>query len=383
MSPVENDATRLPFDQNTMLARLKTWVECESPTFDPQAVTRMMQLAGDDAKAMGAEVDMIEPKGGFGASVRIRFPHPDQGKKPGIMVSGHMDTVHPVGVLRKNPWRIEGDKVYGPGIMDMKGGNLAMLEAAAMLHKQGWTTPLPLTFLFTPDEEVGTPATRSLIEDEARKNAHVLLPEPSLASGNSVIGRYAIARFNLTTSGVPSHAGALLADGRSAIAEMARRILEIETLTTDDCTFSVGVIHAGQWVNCVASSCEAEALSMAKTQEELDKAVALLMEMQGERNGVTFSVERGVTRPVWEPNQPGTMALYEIAASVAKRIGFDMGCNSQGGGSDGNFTGALGIPTIDGLGVRGSGAHTLNEHILIDSLTERARLAAGLFMEIK
>lgn len=383
MTVIEKDATRLPFDQDALLARLKTWVECESPTFDPEAVTRMMQLAGDDAKAMGAEVDMIEPKGGFGASVRIRFPHPDQGKKPGIMISGHMDTVHPVGVLKKNPWRIEDGKAYGPGTQDMKGGNLAMLEAAGMLHKQGWTTPLPLTFLFTPDEEVGTPATRGLIEDEARKNAYVLLPEPSLAGGNSVIGRYAIARFNLKTTGVPSHAGALLADGRSAIAEMARRILEIETLTTSDCTFSVGVIHAGQWVNCVASSCEAEALSMAKTQEDLDRAVALLMDMQGDRNGVTFTVERGVTRPVWEPDQPGTMALYEVAAKVAKRLGFDMGCNSQGGGSDGNFTGALGIPTLDGLGVRGAGAHTLNEHLFIDSLVERARLAAGLFMEIK
>ena len=376
------DPLNLPFDVDEMLSGLKPWIECESPTWDATAVTRMMDLAGRDIKAMGFEVEAIPGSGGFGGSVRARVPHPDHGKVPGILVSGHMDTVHPVGVLAKNPFRVEDGTAWGPGIQDMKGGNFAMVEAARRIHQAGWQTPLPVTFLFTPDEEVGTPSTRQLIEDEARRSAAVLLPEPALPDGGAVIGRYAIARYNLQTEGKPSHAGWALKEGRSAIAEMARRILEIEEMTTEDCTFSVGVIHAGQWVNCVSSTCDAEALSMAKTQADLDSGVARMEAMQGERNGVDFTVRRGVTRPVWAPHQPGTMQLYETARGIAARLGFDMSAQSSGGGSDGNFTGAMGIPTLDSIGVRGKGLHTLEERIETASLVERARLAAGLFMEI-
>ncbi len=163
---------------------------------------------------------------------------------------------------------------------------------------------------------------------------------------------------------------------------MARRIVEIEEMTGPDCTFSVGVIHAGQWVNCVSSSCDAEALSMAKKQADLDDGVARMLGLQGEVNGAQFTVTRGVTRPVWEPDQPGTVALYEIARDIAGELGFDLSCESSGGGSDGNFTGAMGIPTLDGIGVRGNGLHTLTEHIQIDSLTERARMMAALVMRL-
>ncbi|MDO5613897.1 MAG: M20/M25/M40 family metallo-hydrolase [Paracoccus sp. (in: a-proteobacteria)] len=377
------DALTLPFDESDMLARLRPWIECESPTFDADAVTRMMALAARDCAAMGASVDHIAPRGGYGASLRVRFPHPDHGQVPGIMVSGHMDTVHPIGTLAKNPWRVEAGKAWGPGIQDMKGGNFAMIEAARVLHQAGWQTPLPVTFLFTPDEEVGTPATRSLIEDEARRSACVLLPEPALPDGGAVTGRYAIARFNLETRGVPSHAGWALKDGRSAIAEMARRVLEIEAMTTPDCTFSVGVIRAGQWVNCVSSSCHAEVLSMAKTQDDLVRGIAAIEALQDTRNGVSFTVTRGVTRPVWPPGLPGTTALYNQAHGIAKRLGFELTHESSGGGSDGNFTGAMGIPTLDSIGLRGAGLHTLDEHIHTNSLTERARLAAALFMEIR
>lgn len=377
------DATTLPFDLDDMLVRLRPWIECESPTYDRQAVNRMLALVARDAEAMGASAELIPNPGDFGDSLRVRFPHPDHDKVPGILVSGHFDTVHPVGTLAKNPWRIEGSRLYGPGVQDMKGGNFVLLEAAAMLHRHGWRTPLPVTFLFTPDEEVGTPETRALIEAEARQNAAVLLAEPAEAGGGATTGRYAIARFSLETRGIPSHAGWALKDGRSAIAEMARRILEVEAMTSEDCTFSVGVIHAGQWVNCVASSCRAEVLSMAKRQEDLDGGVAALLAMAGTRNGVEFIVTRGVTRPVWPPELPGTMRLYQIARDIAGRLGFDMGHRNSGGGSDGNFTGALGIATLDGLGLRGAGLHTLTEHVEIDSITERARLAAALFMEIR
>ena len=371
----------LPFDSTEMLDGLRPWIECESPTWDAAAVSRMMALAARDLVAIGATVETIPGTKGFGDSIRVTFPHPDQGK-PGILVSGHFDTVHPIGTLEKLPFRVEGGLAYGPGIMDMKGGNYVFLEAMRQILKAGWQTPLPVTFLFTPDEEVGTPATRGLIEDQARGQRAVLLPEPASPDGGAVIGRYAIARFNLLTQGRPSHAGWALKDGRSAIAAMARKILDVEAMTTDDCTFSVGVIHAGQWVNCVSSECRAEALSMAKTQADLDQGVAAIEALQGEENGVDFVVTRGVTRPVWEPTAD-TMQLYELARKICADIGFDLTAGSAGGGSDGNFTGAMGVPTLDSIGVRGKGLHTLNEHIQIDSLAERAKLAAALMMEIR
>jgi glutamate carboxypeptidase len=294
-----------------------------------------------------------------------------------------MDTVHPVGTLQTLPFKRDGDICYGPGIMDMKGGNFVSLEAIKALAKAGMQTPLPVTVLFTPDEEVGTPSTRDLIEAEAAKNKYVLIPEPAKQDGGAVIGRYAIARFNLRTLGRPSHAGWALAEGRSAIAAMAKKILQIEAMTSDDCTFSVGVIHAGQWVNCVSSSCDAQALTMAKTQADLDRGVEAMMALQGEENGVTFEVTRGVTRPVWEPNQPGTMAMFEVAKDICAELGFELTGASSGGGSDGNFTGFLGIPTLDSIGVRGKGLHTLTEHVEVASLPERAKLTAALLMRLE
>ncbi|MFD1193138.1 M20/M25/M40 family metallo-hydrolase [Seohaeicola saemankumensis] len=372
----------LPFDADDMVARLRPWIECESPTYDADAVNRMMDLAAYDLTVAGAVVERIPGRMGFGGSVRARFPHPDFGK-PGILIAGHMDTVHPIGTLEKLPFKREGGICYGPGIMDMKGGNFISLEAIKALAAAGMQTPLPVTVLFTPDEEVGTPSTRDLIEAEAAKNKYVLVPEPAKQDGGAVIGRYAIARFNLRTVGRPSHAGWALSEGRSAIAAMAKKILEIEAMTSDDCTFSVGVIHAGQWVNCVSSTCEAQALTMAKTQQDLDRGVAAMMALQGEENGVSFEVTRGVTRPVWEPNQPGTMAMFDIAKEICAELGFDLTGASSGGGSDGNFTGFMGIPTLDSIGVRGKGLHTLGEHIEVSSLPERAKLTAALLMRLQ
>jgi len=318
---------------------------------------------------------------GYGGCLRARFPHPDFGK-PGILIAGHMDTVHPVGTLDILPFKRDGDYCYGPGIQDMKGGNFVSVEAIRQLIGAGLQTPLPITILFTPDEEVGTPSTRELIEAEATRNKYVLVPEPCREDGGAVIGRYAIARFNLQTVGKPSHAGAKLKDGRSAIATMARKIGQVEAMTSDDCTFSVGVINGGQWVNCVSSECNAQVLSMAKRQNDLDKGIEDILGLISDENGVEFHVNRGVTRPVWEPNQPGTIAMFDLARDIAKNLGFDLTASSAGGGSDGNFTGFLGIPTLDGLGVKGAGLHTLNEHIEIASLVERARLIAGMLMRL-
>jgi len=370
----------LPFDAEEMLAGLRTWVECESPTHDAAAVNRMMALAARHLAIMGASVETIPGRMGLGDCVRARFPHPS--KEPGILVMAHLDTVHPVGTLQNGlAFRREGDRAYGPGIQDMKGGTYLAIEAIRQLAMAGIATSKPVTVLLTSDEEIGSPSTRDLIEAEAARHSIVLVPEPARPDGGVVTGRYAIARFNLRTTGRPSHAGARLGEGRSAIREMAKQIVAIEEMTTEACTFSVGVIHGGQWVNCVATYCDAESLSMAKRQEDLDAAVEKMLALKSSGNDVSLEVRRGVTRPVWEPDGK-VMALHATAEGIAKRLGFALPHQSAGGGSDGNFTGAMGIPTLDGLGIVGALAHTLEEHVQVSSMVPRARLLAGLLQSV-
>jgi glutamate carboxypeptidase len=374
------DPNALPFDADAMLAGLREWIECESPTFDAPAVNRMMDIASRALILAGGRIERVAGRMGFGDCVRASFPHATP-NVPGILLMGHLDTVHPVGTLAKLPFRREGNRVWGPGIQDMKGGNYLSLEAIRQLQRAGLETRLPVTVLFTSDEEVGSPSTRDLIEAEASRHKYVLVPEPARPDGGVVTGRYAIARFNLEATGRPSHAGSRPGEGRSAIREMARKLIEIEDMTTDSCTFSVGVIHGGQWVNCVTTTCSGEALSMAKRQEDLDRGVAAMLALRASSNEVQFQVMRGVTRPVWEPNPQG-MALYDTAREIARGLGYIISSQSSGGGSDGNFTGAMGIATLDGLGVAGAGAHTLDEHIQVDSLTYRGKLMAGLLMAL-
>ncbi|WP_171904377.1 M20/M25/M40 family metallo-hydrolase [Afifella marina] len=371
----------LPFNAEEMLAGLKPWIETESPTFEAAAVNRMMDLVQHELAALGGKVERIPGRMGLGDSVRATMPHPRAGEG-GILLLGHLDTVHPLGTIDVLPFKREGEICYGPGLMDMKGGNYVYLDALRKLFAAGIETPLPVTVLFTPDEEIGTPSTRELIEAEAKRHKYILVPEPARPDGGAVIGRYAIVRFNLTARGKPSHAGWQLADGRSAIAAMAKKVAEIEAMTTEDCTFSVGVFNSGRWVNCVSSVCDAEVLSMAKTQELLDEGIAKMMAFNSTEGDVTLEVTRGVTRPVWEPDQAGTMAMFGLAKEIAGEIGFELSAASAGGGSDGNFTGFLGLPTLDSIGVRGKDLHTLNEHIFVDSLVERARLAAALYCRL-
>lgn len=371
----------LTFDTEAMLGGLRRWVECESPTFDTPAVNAMMDLAAADLEAAGATVTRFPGPKGLGDCIRGDFPHPRRGE-PGILMMSHLDTVHPVGTLKALPFRREGSRCYGPGILDMKGGAYAGLQAIVALAQAGIATPLPVSVLYTSDEEIGSPGTRDLILAEAGRHRYVLVPEPGRPGNGVVTGRYAIARFNLLAEGRPSHAGAALKDGRSAINLMARQLLAIEAMTDSDCTFSVGVIEGGRWVNCVPTTCRAEALSMAKRQADLDRGVERMLALTTENaDGTRFTVTRGVTRPVWEPDAE-TMRLYGVAREIAGELGFDLDHASAGGGSDANFTGASGIPSLDGLGLLGAGYHTLEEHIEIDSLAQRARLMAGLLARL-
>ena len=376
------DANALPLRSEEMLGGLRRWVECESPTFDAAAVNRMMTLAAAPLAELGAAVERIAGPPGFGDCVRARLPHPKAGQ-PGILVMAHLDTVHPIGTLEKLRFRREGGRCYGPGIFDMKGGLYCAVEAARQLEAAMVETKLPVIFLLTCDEEIGSPGTRDLILAEARRHKFVLVPEPARASGGFVSGRYAIARYHIEAFGRPSHAGAALKEGRSAVSELARQILAIEAMTSDACTFSTSVISGGQWVNCVPTYARAEVLSMAKRQEDLEEGVRRMLALsKTDAGNVDFQVSVNCVRPVWEPGE-GTLALYETARRIARSLGFDPTHESAGGGSDANFTGAAGIATLDGLGVRGGRAHTLEEHIEVDSLAERGKLLAGLFAELE
>ncbi|MAW86658.1 MAG: carboxypeptidase [Phyllobacteriaceae bacterium] len=370
------DFFRLGFDSSRMAAGLRQWVECESPTYDAAAVNRMMDLAARDLFIMGADIQRIPGTLGYGDCVKARFPHPRM-SEPGILVLGHMDTVHPVGTLADLPWREEGERIYGPGVLDMKAGNYLSLEAIRQLGLAGFQTPLPVTVLFTSDEEVGSPSTRALIEAEAARHRYVLVPEPARRNGGVVTGRYAIARFDIETRGRPSHAGLRLGEGVSAIREMAHQIIAVEAMTDAETGYSVGVVNGGQWSNCVSTTCNAKALVSATTDGKLAQAIARMEALRPVGDEVQVEVTRDVTRPVWKAS-PASWSLYEHAAGLARDLGFEIPHQDSGGGSDGNFTGAMGIATLDGLGARGDGPHTLEEHIITESLAERARLMAAL-----
>ena len=371
------------FETKKILSTLQSWVEVESPTFDKNAVNRMMDLCSNFLAEMGGRLERIPGKNNLGDCLRATFNEtPENFNSPGILIMGHMDTVHPIGTLKKLPFRIDGEKCFGPGIFDMKSGNLIAMEAVKMLIGKGDLPNLKITILITSDEEIGSPSTRGLIESESLRSKYVLVPEPGLPDGGYVSGRYAIARFNLKTEGVPFHAGINPKAGKSAVKEMAKRIIEIEDLSNDERTFSAGVINGGQWVNCVSSECFAEVISMAKEQRNLDEGSSTILGLAKSEEGIKFTVEQGVVRPVWEPND-GTLNLLAITNSVCKDLGLPFSHGSMGGGSDGNFSGALGVPTIDGLGTLGDGYHTLNEHLYIDSIAKRANVIANIIKLLK
>ena len=341
-----------------------------------------MDLCSNYLAEMGGRLERVPGKQNLGDCLRASFNETSENyNSPGILIMGHMDTVHPIGTLQKLPFRIDGNKCFGPGIFDMKSGNLIAMEAVKMLMKEGDLPNLKITILITSDEEIGSPSTRSLIEAESLRSKYVLVPEPGLPDGGYVSGRYAIARFNLKTEGIPFHAGINPKAGKSAVKEMAKKIIEIEELSNDDRTFSVGVIKGGQWVNCVSSECFAEAISMAKEQKNLDEGSSTILDLTRNEEGIKFTVEQGVVRPVWEPNE-GTSNLLAITNSVCNGLGLPFSHGSMGGGSDGNFSGALGVPTIDGLGTLGDGYHTLNEHLHIDSIAKRSNVIANIIKQL-
>ncbi len=368
------------FDVEKIAQGIVKWAEVESPTHHTDGVNRMMDLAAQDMQGLGGDVERLPGIDGFGDVVVSRFPSNAQPDQPGILVLGHMDTVHEVGTLAdKLPIRRNGDKLYGPGVLDMKGGNRLAIEAFTALRGADMQPQLPVTFMFTPDEEVGSPSSRQRIEAEAVKHKYVLVPEPLRPWGDVVTGRHAVQRFWVRVHGQPAHAGLSKAQGRSAIVKMAEIIGRIEAMNDYDkaTTYSVGTVHGGIFVNVVTTLCEAQVLCVAPSDDLLLEVQSNMAALAGEEDGVRVEVEAGLLRPIAKPHDE-TMALYNHARQLAAGMGIEMGHCQSAGGSDGNFTGALGIATLDGLGVGGTNAHTFNEHMLISTLVPQCRLLAGL-----
>ena len=365
-------------EDKAAVAAISEWVRVESPTSDAAGVDRMMALVAAEAEAAGIAVERVPGRDGMGGNLVLRAgPRRDDG---GVLVLSHLDTVHPVGTLASDlPIRVEGDRLYGPGVFDMKGGAWLAFQAFKDVAASG-EARLPLTFLFTPDEEIGSPTSRDLIEDLARRSAYALVTEPARDHGGVVTARKGVGRFVVSVEGRPSHAGAKHENGRSAIREAALQIGAIEGLTDYErgITTNVGVVSGGTADNVVPQHCRFTVDLRVVTAEDGAEYAARLLALRPIGPDMRVAVEGGMNRPPYE-RSPQSGALYETARAVAEGLGFGLPEAARtGGGSDGNFTAALGVPTLDGLGIAGDGAHTLTEHALISSIAPRRALMAGL-----
>lgn len=359
---------------------VRGWVEIESPTQDAAAVNRMADHVEALLRDLGARIERHAGRDGFGDILIGRIAGEEEG--PGILMLGHIDTVHPVGTLAGSlPLRIEGDRAYGPGIYDMKGGNAMAIAALAHLAATGRRPRRSVTVMMIPDEEMGSPTSRAMIERKAERHAIVLVAEPSGEGGRITVARHGIARYHLTTTGIPAHAGAYHAKGRSAIREMARQVLAIEAMTDHarNVTLNVGTISGGTHENMVPLSCEATVYCLVPLPEDEREVRGRIEALRPHDPDVTLVMRPGLGRPSYVKS-PAIQALYDHAVALGREIGFEVpGERVAGGGSDGNFTGALGIPTLDGLGVIGDGPHTHAEHLLLSCLVPRTRLWVRLY----
>ena len=376
---MNDSASNLPaLDGQEILEGVLKWVEIESPSHDGEAVNVMVNQVETEAQSLGLNINRTPGRDGFGDILRTRTPW--GGDSPGILVLSHLDTVHPIGIKdTKLKIRQEGDKVYGPGIYDMKAGAYIALHAMRHLIREGKETPLPITFMYIPEEEIGSPTSKAMIAEEGKKNKYVLVTEPAREGGKIVTARNGRLQYEITVKGVPSHAGARHMDGRSAIKEMAHIILKLEALTDYEIgqTCSVGLINGGTLTNVVPEECTISVDFRIPDMEAGEIVMAYVESLEPEDKDCVLVIEGGVDRPPYEKFE-GIVKLFDHAKACAAEIGFDLQDLKTGGGSDGNFTGALGIPTLDGLGADGHGAHSNDEYIYYSSLVERCHLMIKL-----
>ena len=356
-----------------LLAFIETLVRLESPSTDKAAVDHCGRALTDRLRALGGAVDLI-PTGGRGDHVRARFG----GDGRPVLLLGHFDTVWPLGTLERMPLRRDGSRLYGPGTFDMKAGIGIATLAIQALEATGARHP-PVVMLWTTDEEIGSGTSRMIIEREASQALAVLVLEPALPGGALKTARKGCGEFELTITGVAAHAGVDPGKGTSAIHELADQIAVIERLQDLDrgISVNVGVVSGGTRPNVVAAEARALIDVRAPTNVDAEQVEAALKGLQPHRRGARLKIRGGFERPPLE-RTPAVGRLFSLARDVASSLGHELLEGSTGGGSDGNFTAAMGVPTLDGLGPIGDGAHAAHEHVEIAALPWRAALLAGL-----
>ena len=378
----------ISFYENQQLQILETIGELvreETPTDEKVRLDLFAARLSDQYAAAGLETETVENQV-RGDHIRARFEqaaHVESLSAAPALILCHYDTVWPVGSLETHPFRVDDQGwAYGPGIFDMQS-SLALVEYVLLgVQSLNLRLPRPVTVLVTSDEEVGSHTSRKLIEEEARGAAYVLVLEPPLPGGKLKTTRKGGAHFALEITGRAAHAGVEPEKGISAVQELAHQVLALHSLTNLEIgtTVNVGVVAAGTRPNVVAAHAEAHIDVRAWTAAEMARVNAAIMDLEPMVDGVDLVVTGGENRPPLERNVTG--ALFEQAREVGQMLGLDLQEAGTGGGSDGNLTGALGVPTLDGLGIPGHGAHADHEHIEVDKIGERAALLTALLMEL-
>ena len=364
-----------------LLTGISEWIGIESPTIDTDSVNRMADHIEAELQAISLDVERTAGEDGWGDLIRARTPGKARSNK-GILVISHMDTVHPIGTKEKgNPIRIEGDKLYGPGSYDMKAGAYIAYYAYKRLRAEGGENILPITFMYVPEEERGSPYSRKYICEEARQAKYVLVTEPARDGGKVVVERKGSARYKILAEGRPAHSGSKHEYGRSAIKEMSRIVCEIESWTDYDrgITFNAGVIEGGSGVNVVPQYCRIELDNRFEKLEDGQEYEARIYSIKPSDIDIKLTVTGSIMRPPMEATD-ASLNLFQKVQAFSREHGFTMDyTNRTGGGSDGNLAAAEGVPTLDGLGADGYGAHQLDEHIYISSLEPRIRTWMKIF----
>src|SRR5579863_8711091 len=369
----------MSFPQKQVTATIREFVECESPSDDPASVNRFADVLAETIKDI-ARVRTYPGGNGRGRHVRCEFLLPGRKKSGQILALGHSDTVWPLGTLRTMPFRQARGRLWGPGVFDMKAGLVFFIFAMRRLREQDVPVARKVVLQVNSDEEVGSASSRALTEEAARASAAVLVLEPSQGlDGKLKTARKGVGDYTVTVHGRSAHAGLDFLNGASAIVEMGRQIERIAGFTrlNRGITVSPGVIRGGTRSNVIAEECWIEVDVRAPRSSD-----ALYLERQFGSlkpfdKRCTISVAGGVNRPPME-RTAGVRALFRKARTLAAELGVELEESSAGGGSDGNFTAALGVPTLDGLGAVGEGAHAVNESILIDRMADRIALLSKL-----
>ena len=365
-------------NQANTIALIRELVECESPSDNAAAVNRWVDLLA--SKLEGRAKVKTFPGGRFGRHFRCEFILPGRKKEGQILALGHSDTVWPLGTLASMPFRHVKGRLWGPGVLDMKAGVAFFLFAMQALVDLDVPVPRRVVLQLNSDEEVGSQTSRPLTEEAAKQSLAVLVLEPGAGlDGRLKTARKGVGDYTVTVHGRPSHAGVDFEAGASAILELARQIARIERFTNlkRGLTVNPGVISGGTRTNVVAALAQAEVdirIARAADAAPLDRKFRALRPVD---KRCRIEVTGGLNRPPME-RTAGTRRLFGIARGLASEMGLTLEESSTGGGSDGNFTAALGIPTLDGLGAVGVGAHAPTESILVNRIPDRVALLAAL-----